>query len=184
MSLGTSQKIVLAGRTFVRAGESTVEHDIEFMRLLSAAGLSGGTLRVAAENDEQFAWRLLELLIEAGALLPLVACMIVPESAAPRRPGMIAGALERMGFVRREASRGGWTRELQAETVAFLKTLDEPRDKEQVYKLVGELLLPFLVGVLASWTSSPRSSSSGPSTPPDTGANDLNAAATSAHGES
>lgn len=173
------KRIVLAGRTFVPAGESTVEHDIEVMRLMRAAGLEAS----AAGNDDEFAWRALAALVEGGTLLPLVACLIVPEEHARRRPGLVVRLLERFGVVRRAAARGGWTPDVQAETVAFLKDLDEPRDKDQVYALVAGLLVPFVNGALRSWRPSPRSSGSPETATPEWNGSSPSADVTSGPGD-
>lgn len=159
----TQKRIVLAGRVFVPVGESTVAHDIEVMRLLKVAGLDDPRLRTG-ESPEAFGWRVLQALIETKALLPLVACLIVPESAAPRRRGFLRAWLEDLGIVREAARAEGWTNALQAETAAFLGALDEPADKQLVYQVVAELLFPFLKTGLASWAASPSSSgtSAGP----------------------
>jgi hypothetical protein len=170
--------IVLAGRRFVPAGESTVEHDIEVMRLLRAAGIDAAT----ADDQEEFAYRVLQALITNGTLLPLVACMIVPETHARRRPGMLVRVLERAGLWRRDAARGGWTPELQAETVAFLKDLDEPDDKNRVYAMVAAVLVPFLKGAPSSWQHSPRSPGSQDGAAPADGEPSPSAAGTTANG--
>lgn len=181
MILPNLQKpIVLAGRRFVPAGESTVEHDIEVMRLLRGAGLEAAH----AESADDFAYQALHALVASASLLPLVACLIVPETHARRRPGMLVRVLERAGILRREAVRGGWTPQLQAETVAFLKGLDEPRDKDQVYALVAALLIPFLTGALRSWQPSPRSSGSQVGAAPAGNEASQSAGATSVPGES
>lgn len=148
------KRIVLAGRVFVPVGESTIEHDTEVMRLLRAAGLEAAF----AAGGEDFAWHALGALVESRTLLPLVACLIVPEAHAPRRPGRFGRWLERVGLVQTSAVRGGWSPEVAAETAAFLGQLDEPADKETVYGLVALLLLPFVNGALRSWRPSPRSS--------------------------
>lgn len=181
MILANLQKpIVLAGRRFVPAGESTVEHDIEVMRLLRGAGIEAA----AAGSADDFAWQAMHALVASGSLLPLVACLIVPETHARRRPGMVVRVLERAGLWRREAARGGWTPELQAETVTFLKGLDEPRDKDQVYALVAALLIPFLNGALRSWQPSPRSSGSQDGAAPAGSESSQSAGETSAPGAS
>lgn len=158
--------IVLAGRTFVPVGESTVEHDVEVLRLLRVAGLEAGAIAAAGEDAGE---QLLGALVTSGTLLPLVASLIVPEAHAPRRPGRLVRALERLGLVRHEAARGGWSPEVQAETVAFLKGLEEPGDKQQVYVLAAGLLVPFLSGALPFWRPSPRSSAGQETASPATG---------------
>lgn len=173
------QPVVLAGRRFVPVGESTVEHDGEVMRLLRRAGVSFERSGVG----EEFAYEVLATLVETNTLLPLVACMIVPEAAAPRRPGRFVRFLERVGILERSAVRGGWSPEVAAETVAFLKQLDEPEDKTKVYALVAALLVPFLNGALRSWRPSPRSSGSPPAAAPDPNGSSSSAGATSGPGE-
>lgn len=162
MSVATGQKIVLAGRVFVPVGESTIEHDIEVMRLLRAAGLeiSEGAEPNSAAAEAQ-GLDVLAALVNAGALLPLVACLIVPEESARRRPGAGWRLLERLGLVRHEATHGGWTRELQDWTVEYLRRLDEPEDKQRVYGVVAQLLFPFVSGARRSWRLSRRSSGTG-----------------------
>lgn len=159
MHTAAPQKIVLAGRTFVPVGESTVEHDIEVMRLLRAAGLEmEPAAREADGAGEAEGLDVLTALVQAGVLLPLVACLILPEERSARRAGALARWLERVGLLRREAVRGGWSPEVQAETVAFLGRLDEPADKQRVYGIVAQLLFPFVTGAPHSWRLSRRSS--------------------------
>lgn len=181
MMQATHQKrIVLAGRVFVPVGESTVEHDVEVLRLLRVAGLEAERVLGGGEDE---AARLMGALVTSGTLLPLVGALIVPEAHAPRRPGRIVRMFERLGIVRHEAARGGWSPEVQAETVAFLKALEEPEDKQQVYGLVAGLLVPFLNGALPFWPSSPRSpGSQGTASPATAGASVPSAAATSGPG--
>ena len=158
----TNQKIVLAGREFLPVGRSTVAQDVEFTRLLRAAGLEDPTMR-AGETPEAYGWRILQALIEAGSMLPLLACLLVPAELAPERAhGWKAFVEDLVGVDRRRHARG-WTLEVQAETVEFLAALDEPADKSRVYELVAELLFPFLKAGLGSWAASLRSSGTGES---------------------
>jgi hypothetical protein len=149
-------KLFLAGRAFVPLGESTVEHDIEFTRLMTKAGLDAAAYR-EGENPDTHGWRVLQALLEARALLPLLACLIIPADAAPApAPAGFAGWLHR-SLVRAGMAnplpKTGWTPELAAETERFLGQLDEPSDKEKVYGLAAELLLPFLKVDAVSWGS-------------------------------
>ena len=172
------KRIVLAGRAFVPVGESTVEHDLEVMRLVRAAGLEG----LDASTGDEFAYAALGAFVAAGTLPALVACLILPEEHAPRRPGGLARLLERAGIVRRAATRGGWSPEVQMETAAFLRQLDDPADKNQFYGLVALLLVPFLNGALRSWLPSPRSSGSPDAAASHDGTSGLSAAETWANG--
>jgi hypothetical protein len=151
------KQIRLAGRVFVPVGETTVEHDIEFLRLMKVAGLEDPTMR-EGENPDVYAWRIMQGLIEAKALLPLLACLIIPETNAVQPLGRVRRFLERVGLVRPEIRQTGWTHEIAAATRIFLGDLTEPSDKALVYNLVAELLFPFLRSGLSSWCSSPRSS--------------------------
>jgi hypothetical protein len=153
-------KIFLSGRAFVPLGESTIEHDIEFTRLLSKAGLDAASLR-EGETPDTHGWRVLKALVEARALLSLIACLVIPAEAAPHpTPGGFAGwlvrVLVRAGIMQAPEKRG-WTPALAKETEEFLGQLDDPADKEKVYQLAAELLLPFLRVGVVSWASFLRS---------------------------
>lgn len=170
------QKVFLAGRAFVPVGVSTVEHDIEFVRLLKSAGIDRPSAE-PSETNEAFGWRIMQSIIEAGALLPLLGCLIIPSTAAPEKPGILRAWAEHLGILRPAARATGWTPEVQRDTVEWLKALDEPDDKDKVYRLVVELLFPFVRDALASWRPSPRSSgtssdasASGTETPSSAGA--------------
>ena len=147
------QKISLAGRDFVQLGEATIEHDIEFMRLLTAAKLDDPTIR-PGEGGDEYGLRIMKQLLEAQVLLQLVACLIIPADVV--RPGLFMRMLEALGMVPRRSH--GWTLEVAAETVKWLGNLDGSADKQQVWLVVGEMLVPFLKDGLAPWAASRRSS--------------------------
>lgn len=182
MGAGERQKIVLAGRAFVPVGVSTFRHDLEFLRLLRVAGLEDPSMRTG-ETPEAFAWRVMHALVDTHTLLPMLACLIVPEHLVREPARGWRGFVEQLVGVEREKRASGWTPEVQAETAAFLGELDEPADKERVYALVMELVFPFLQAGLASWTASPRSSGH-VDEPIGLAADSLTAAATSGSGGS
>ena len=131
MSAPIQKKVFLAGRAFVPVGESTIEHDIEFVRLLKAAKIDAPQ-RLADETPEAFGWRVLQSIIDAGALLPLVACLILPAAVAPEKPGLLRGCAEHLGILRPAARSTGWTPDVAHDTTEWLKTLDDPEDKAHV----------------------------------------------------
>jgi len=142
MTPETPEKHVLAGRTFLALGESTVDQDFHFLALVRRARIDEVTIE-AGESPEAFARRLLEATVESGTILDLLGCLLVPEEAAPRDrdPG--------------EA----WTREMGEETARFLGRLREPEDKARIRSLVLSLLASFFeTGIVSLWTSKTSSS--------------------------
>ena len=157
MAAQLQSKVFLAGRAFVPVGESTIVHDTTITKLLRAAKLDASQARTD-ETPEEFGFRVLQQILDADALLPILACLIIPAEAAPERPGLLRGWAEALGILRPVARSTGWTPEVQAATAAFLGDLDEPEDKARVYRLVAELLFPFLKAGLAPLLRSPASS--------------------------
>lgn len=138
-----SQTIVLAGRRFRLVGEHTLDQDIHFLGLFSQAGLET-VEQLEAETVEQFGWRILSKVLEAGVLTQLIACLVIPEELAPA--GRIRRFFERANIVARAERPDGWTPALAAATASWLGGLTDPIEKGQVYSLVSELLLPFVCG--------------------------------------
>ncbi len=161
------KKVFLAGRAFVPAGESTILHDIAVTKLLKAAKLDVAAVRTD-ETPDEFGFRVLEQIMDADALLPIVACLIIPAEVAPERVGLLRRWAESLGILRPTVRAIGWTPEVQAATVAFLSALDEPADKAKIYQLVAELLFPFLKAGLAPLLRSPGSSAAAAATPAPT----------------
>jgi hypothetical protein len=146
------QKIGLAGRDFVPLGEATIEHDIEFMRLVTAAGLDDPAIRPGESGDE-YGLRIMKQLLDSKVILPLVGCVIVPADLARR--GILQRLLEWFRIIPR---RRAWSLEIMNETAAFLGDLDRSEDKRKVWLIVAEQLIPFLRDGLAPWVASRRSS--------------------------
>ena len=176
-----SQKIVLAGREFLPVGVGTLEHDIEFLRLLGEAGLSDPTMR-EGETPEEYGWRLMQSVVASGALPPLLACLVVPAELV-REParGVWGFVLDLFGANRAHRS-SGWTPEVQARTTEFLKGLETPEDKGLAYQLTMELLFPFLKAGLGLFAGSPRSSATETKAPASSESPGPSAAATSVPG--
>lgn len=149
----------IGGRRFVSVRRTTVGQDVELMRILKVAGLRDLSMR-DGESPEDFVWRTVEQLVESKLFLPMLGCLVVPEECAPRERGWF----ERLGSflvgVRDDprAQRRKWSAEVQAETAAFLGDLDSPDDKQVVYQVMADELLPFLQAGIVSWLRSPRSS--------------------------
>lgn len=143
-----NEKHILGGRTFLTIRESTVEQDFRFLALVKRARIDEITM-APGEAPEGFARRLLEATIQSGTILDLLACLLVPEEAAPRDrdPG--------------EA----WTREMGEETARFLGRLRDPSDKARIRSLVLSLLLSFFEsGIVSLWTSTMSSGEAIPNT--------------------
>jgi hypothetical protein len=149
--------ITLAGRDFVPLGESSIAHDIEVVRLMRVSGLEDPSLR-KGETPEAYGWRVLQALIEAKALCPLMACLIVPAGSPQGPERWWLSLLRSWGVVPPKPLGTRWSLELAAQTSSFLGELDEPDDKRKVYGLVAELLFPFLRSGLGSWFASLQSS--------------------------
>jgi len=136
-----TEKHVLGGRTFLAIKESTVEQDFLFLALVKRARLDEVVLE-PGESPEDFARRLLEAAVESGAILEILACLLVPEEAAQR--GRDPGE--------------AWAREMAEETARFLGGLRKPEDKDKIRSLVLSLLIPFVESGIVSLRTSMTSS--------------------------
>jgi len=139
--MAMNEKHTIGGRTFLTIKESTVEQDFLFLALVKRARLDDVVLE-PGESPEDFARRLLEAAVENGAILEILACLLVPEEAAPR--GRDPGE--------------AWTREMSEETARFLGGLKRPEDKDKIRGLVLSLLIPFVESGIVSLRTSMRSS--------------------------
>ena len=139
--MAMNEKHVLGGRTFLTIKESTVEQDFLFLALVKRARLDDVVLE-PGESPEDFARRLLEAAVESGAILEILACLLVPEEAAQR--GRDPGE--------------AWTRETADETARFLGGLKKPEDKDKIRSLVLSLLIPFVESGIVSLRTSMTSS--------------------------
>ena len=125
---------ILGGRSFRSIGESTIEHDYLFIRLVRDLGLDDPHL-TGDETPEQFAMRLLTDIIASGRALDALGFLLIPS----------------------EAKSEEWTPELGQETAVFLGGLVNPDDKAMVRGLTLGLLSDFFAQGLGSWTLSPPS---------------------------
>jgi len=139
--MAMNEEHTIGGRTFLTIKESTVEQDFLFLALVKRARLDDVVLE-PGESPEDFARRLLEAAVESGAILEILACLLVPEEAAPR--GRDPGE--------------AWTREMAEETARFLGGLKKPEDKDKIRSLVLSLLIPFVESGIVSLRTSMRSS--------------------------
>jgi hypothetical protein len=138
---GTANRetILLGGRLFVPLDRTTVEHDHWYMRHVRAAGLDSARKR-DDESPDDFARRLLGLVLDSGRATLLLAGLIVPTEGAVIR----------------------WTPAGAAETAEFLARLEDPVDKRQVSALLAGMLADFFVNGLISWGDSLPSSDGQP----------------------
>ena len=140
------ERIRIAGRTFVPATNSTIEHDFHLMGHIRAAGLD----RIAIEEGEapeDFAVRLLGEVIHSGRIFPILGGLFLPE----------------------KISSVDWTPEVAEETAAFLRKVSDREDKAQIQRQVVSLLISFFQSGLASLSISRRSSGTGPEGTHDSG---------------
>lgn len=124
------------GRAFVPIGESTIGHDVWFMRQIREAGLDQITIQ-AGESPVAFSRRLLHETLASGKIFLLLGGLIVPEGTS----GL------------------AWEEGIALETADHLETVHEPREKAELQALVIEVLVGFFLDGLASLMISPTSSS-------------------------
>lgn len=149
--MAMTEKHILGGRTFLTIKESTVEQDFLFLALVKRARLDDVVLE-PGESPDDFARRLLEAAVESGAILEILACLLVPEEAAPR--GRDPGE--------------AWTRAMSEETARYLGGLKKPEDKDKIRSLVLSLLIPFVEsGIVSLRTSTTSSRAAVPKTSKD-----------------
>jgi len=137
---GAGEQIVLGGRAFRRLAPLSVAADEEFLRLALTAGIQEPDPK-PGEALGDYSERIVRRLLKTKTLRPLLACTIVP------------------------VGDGKWTPALATETAAFLGELDEPRDKERLWTLVAELLVPFFSRAVSSWRASLPSGEPTPAPP-------------------
>lgn len=153
-----SEKITIGGRRFVRVSVLTVAQDEYFTQLLFEAGVKDPE-KQPGEDLSEYSVRIFKALLETGTLRPMLACMIAPADSvrSPRRG--LAAMLERWRVITPLPRATGWSPDVARETAEFLGEITEPRDKERLYQLVHELLIPFYRSGLSSWARSLTSGS-------------------------
>jgi hypothetical protein len=115
--------------------EGTVLHDLHFRKLVAQSGLSHLHIKVG-EDPGMFARKLLDRLIEAGVVLELLGCLLIP-------------------LGKRDED---WTPDMARETAIFLGGLRAPEDKARIDSMICTLLLDFFVNGYSSLWTSPTSS--------------------------
>lgn len=140
------ERHTLGGRTFVAVREGTVEQDYTFLGLIREAGIPELTID-PDEGADEFARRILDKLVENGAVLKLLGCLLVPEE-------LVGGRRSRFHLGRRPDPGEVWTPEIGEETAAFLARLRERDDKLKIQGLVLTLLVSFFEsGIVSLWTT-------------------------------
>lgn len=130
-------KFTLGGRTYVPVVRSTLEHDLHVMGTLRAAGIDELPL-APGETAEEYAVRMVGMLLAGGRGLDLIAAMIRPE----------------------EGRDEDWTLAGAAAVRAHLAGLTDEADKQQAQGLLVSVLVPFLESGLVSLKRSVTSSRS------------------------
>lgn len=123
--------LILNGRKFVPIKTSTFEHDLEAMRLIRMVGLNKMAI-LPGETSDAFADRIVEAAAQSEYLLPLLACVIIPEEIGPEN----------------------WTPQVHKDISHFFAALTSDADKKTLMSELGSLLAGFfLKGLAASKTS-------------------------------
>lgn len=137
------ERFTLGGRTFHRAPTTTVRQDEYFVELLRGAGMMQPEL-LAGETPTAYVERIYCELHQRHLLAPMLSCVLLPEGAP------------------------AWNEEVERaapEVACFLGDLDDPRDKRLYNALLGDLLRPFCMTGLPSWSRSRASGRPSPTNP-------------------
>lgn len=129
----------IGGRVFLTMKEGTVLHDLHFRKLVAQSGLSRVFIK-PGEDPDHFARRLLDKLIEAGVVLELIGCLLIP-------------------LGKRDED---WTPEMGRETALFFGGLKAPTEKAKIDSLIVTVLIDFFANGFASLWTSPTSSEADP----------------------
>lgn len=129
-------RYVLGGKAFVPIGASTVEHDLEYQRMVLRVGFDRvGILEGELEAD--YALRLYDQVVRSGCALPLIGVLMIPEGVAPE----------------------AWTPELGRETSEHVARVTDPAEKAQVNAIILQLVTDFFERGLRFSKTFPTSSS-------------------------
>jgi hypothetical protein len=121
------ERLRLGGAVWRVVKDSTLEHDFCALRAARAIGVDDAGM-LPGESAEQFAQRLLAMVIDSGQVFDLLGCMVLPETVPDER----------------------WTPAEAARTADFLRALRAPEDKAEVQSLVVSLLIGFFADGLRS----------------------------------
>jgi hypothetical protein len=135
---------VLGGRDFLQVMEFTVQQDFRISAYARRAGLYEITMQ-ADEKPEAFWERIINGVIASGDVLPILACLLVPEDRVPH--GMDA--------------TDAWNLAIAEETEEFLGKLKAEDDRATICALTRSLITAFFDAGISSLYTSLTSSSEG-----------------------
>lgn len=133
----------LGGRDYVPVTQSTLEHDLHYLKLRTRAGFDH-LEKIETESWDDYAVRLLDRVVATGQILPLLGCLLIPAGTDPM----------------------SWTPELGRETAERLGRIGRPGEKDVVRALALSLLLDFFEHAPASLPGSRTSSADRGAPPP------------------
>lgn len=99
---------------------STLEHDFHTVRIARSIGVDADGM-LPGESAEDFASRLLFMVIDSGKIFELLGCLMLPNSIPDSE----------------------WTPEQAEKTAQFMRALRDPGDKDAVQSFIVSLLIGF-----------------------------------------
>ena len=143
----------LAGRKMLVLDEGTVQHDIFLTALLKRSGV-GNVVKNPDEDPLDYAHRLIDEALASGLILEILGGLLIPEDLLHGQDPIDV-----------------WTPQIAQQTTAFLGSLRERADKDQIRGLVLTALVGFIRGGAVSLMSFATSSAT--TTPPPPAAPNL-----------
>jgi hypothetical protein len=129
------ETIVIAGRGFKAAKNSTLEHDVFVQGMIAKAKL-GRLEMLPAETPEDFALRIFRRAAISSDVFLLLGGLLLPV----------------------DLPAGEWTPEVAEQTALFLRKLTDEKDKKVVQGQIIAAIMGFFQKGLAYSVTSPRSS--------------------------
>ena len=130
------ESVTLGGREYHYIGANgTLARDLYLMMLIRHAGLADAGM-LEDETPEDYAERLLDMLLTSGRPLQILGGMIVPKGTKSDE----------------------WTEELARATASDLGRISDPAQKKKVQQELLSVVLGFFENGLASWSASVRAS--------------------------
>lgn len=133
-----AEKLSLGGRTYTHIGVGPLRQDLFVMMHARHAGLVGLTI-YDHETPEEFAARILDLILCSGRALLILGGLLLPDGRRPE----------------------DWTEDMAYETAAALGAITDEDGKKAVQQEILSVLLGFFESGLGSWIASGRSSAAG-----------------------
>lgn len=115
-----AQVFKIDGALYRMVERSTLAQDFYVMRHLRAAGLANCTPN-EGESAQDFALRLISMVVERGAPIELLAGLLLPEGVPDEK----------------------WTPETAASTAALLSIVTDPADKAEIQKVLVAIITDF-----------------------------------------